>query len=54
MFYKTYELCPFCEYEVELKPLKHIKQKCPICGELILACSLCKSEEMICNKCICS
>lgn len=54
MFFKTYELCPFCEYEVELEPIKYTKQKCPICGELISACSLCNPEEMKCNECISS
>lgn len=51
MFDKTYELCPFCGYEVELKCIKYIRQKCPNCGKSILACSLCSSKEMNCNKC---
>lgn len=38
---KTYELCPYCEDEVELKA-EFKAQLCPKCGRLILPCSICE------------
>lgn len=52
MFNKTYELCPFCEYEIELKCIKFKQQSCSNCGELIFPCSLCNYDEMNCYKCL--
>lgn len=49
---KTYELCPFCEYEVELKSVKYYRQKCSNCDNLILPCSLCNFEKINCDKCL--
>lgn len=40
----TYEYCPHCETEVELKAELSV-QKCPNCGMFIVACSMC-------DKCI--
>ena len=45
------ELCPFCEEEVELKAIKYIPQKCPNCGKLIKACSLCDLDKENCTAC---
>ena len=45
---KTYELCPHCDSEVELKN-KFIVQDCPNCKSPILPCSICK--DMACDKC---
>ena len=45
------ELCPFCEEEVELKAIKYIPQKCPNCGKLIKACSLCDLNKVNCTAC---
>lgn len=36
----TYEYCPHCETEVELKAELNV-QKCPNCGMYIVACSMC-------------
>lgn len=41
------ELCPHCEYEVKLNAVKHILQKCPLCGEMIRACSMCEYDSAI-------
>ena len=38
---KTYELCPYCDTEVELKN-EFKAQLCPNCGRLILPCSICE------------
>ena len=38
---KTYELCPYCDTEVELKH-EFKAQLCPNCGRLILPCSICE------------
>lgn len=38
---KTYELCPYCENEVELNN-EFKAQLCPKCGRLILPCSICE------------
>lgn len=48
---KVVELCPFCEEEVKLKPIKFQAQKCPNCGKLIKACSLCNCDECNCAEC---
>ena len=45
------EWCPFCEQEVELKAIKYIPQKCPNCGKLIKACSLCDTDKENCTAC---
>lgn len=46
-FTKTWELCPHCEQEVELKnPKEKVKQECPNCGKMIYPCSICSE----CNK----
>lgn len=37
----TYEYCPHCEAEVELKAELSV-QKCPNCGMYIVACSMCE------------
>jgi predicted RNA-binding Zn-ribbon protein involved in translation (DUF1610 family) len=44
----TYELCPECEKEVQLKAALSI-QVCPNCGKHIIACSMC--EDMNCSSC---
>jgi predicted RNA-binding Zn-ribbon protein involved in translation (DUF1610 family) len=41
-----YEVCPFCEQEVELEN-KYNPQKCPNCGEYILPCSICDKDTCI-------
>jgi predicted RNA-binding Zn-ribbon protein involved in translation (DUF1610 family) len=43
-----YEVCPFCEQEVELKN-EFKPQICPNCGEYILPCSICVKEN--CKNC---
>ena len=44
----TYEYCPYCENEVELKAeLK--AQKCPQCGKWITPCSLCMECKTKCK-----
>lgn len=48
---KVIELCPFCEEEVELKPIMFKTQKCPNCGKPIRACSLCNCESCNCAEC---
>lgn len=44
----TYELCPECEMQVQLKAALSI-QVCPNCGKHIIACSMC--EDMNCSSC---
>ena len=39
---KIYELCPHCEYEVELD-FRFEVQICPECGQPILPCSICET-----------
>lgn len=46
-----YEWCSFCCEDVELPASPGI-YKCPSCGELITACSLCDPNEVDCSKCI--
>ncbi len=38
----TYEVCPFCENEVELA-YKFTPQICPKCGNIIMPCSICNT-----------
>jgi len=40
----TYEVCPHCEEEVELKAELSV-QTCPNCGKRIVACSMCLACE---------
>lgn len=49
----TYELCPYCEHEVELKNVKKkVFTICPHCKKNILPCSLCTEKDMLsCSKC---
>lgn len=49
----TYEYCPFCDTEVELKH-EMSAQKCPNCGMWICPCSICKDCHLNCeieNEC---
>lgn len=41
----TWEMCPHCEHEVELKAKWEV-QICPVCGNPIAPCSLCGSHCM--------
>lgn len=34
----TFELCPFCESEVELKATKHVMQACSMCEDCNFEC----------------
>jgi len=45
------EYCSKCEIEVKIKQ-GFVKQKCPICGEPILPCSLCDNNEVDCKECL--
>lgn len=50
---KTYELCPYCEQEVELEAELKV-QTCPNCGKRIVACSMCLAcyaDEPYCAHC---
>lgn len=40
----TYEVCPFCETEVELNA-ELMVQTCPHCGKRIVTCSMCRASE---------
>ena len=40
----TFEVCPFCEEEVELNA-ELMVQTCPHCGKRIVACSMCRASE---------
>lgn len=46
----TWEMCPHCENEVELQAVWDI-QRCPVCGELIIPCSLCFPYCNDCSNC---
>ena len=50
----TYEVCPHCEEEVELKAELSV-QTCPHCGKRIVACSMCRAcvecDENYCTNC---
>ena len=48
---KVWELCPHCEEEVELEAVKCVLQKCPNCGRMIRACSMCDPDKCDCSKC---
>ena len=48
---KVDELCPFCEKEVKLEKRQFFLQKCPNCGNLIRACSLCNLDIVNCSEC---
>ncbi len=48
---KTYEVCPHCGEEVELKA-ELMVQTCPSCGKRIVTCSMCRATE--CNEDYCS
>lgn len=39
---KTFEYCPYCNFEVEIDADK--PSKCPVCQELILPCSTCYEQ----------
>lgn len=47
----VYEMCPYCEEEVELKAVPKKMQICPKCGMMIRACSMCDMDTVDCNKC---
>ena len=47
------ELCPQCEYEVELKNEFKL-QKCPKCKKPIVPCSICPANYEGCNECVLS
>ena len=49
----TFELCPQCEYEVELKNEFKL-QKCPKCRKPIVPCSICPTNYERCNECVLS
>lgn len=45
----SYELCPYCNNEVELKNAhKLTEQECPVCHKSIMPCNLCDTCD---NKC---
>lgn len=45
----NYELCPYCNNEVELKNAhKLTEQECPVCHKSIMPCNLCDTCD---NKC---
>lgn len=46
----TFELCPFCENEVELFAQKYVMQECPVCRRYIRACSMCEDCNLECEK----
>lgn len=48
-----FEYCPFCDTEVELKPISSV-QLCPNCGKLILPCNLCDHDNCDCGNCLLS
>lgn len=49
----SYELCPYCNSEVELKNArKMIPQKCPVCKKSIMPCNLCSSCDNSCGKAV--
>lgn len=50
---KTYEVCPHCGEEVELKA-ELMVQTCPSCGKRIVTCSMCRAcdtEDNYCTNC---
>ena len=48
---KIIELCPYCEKEVKLANIPFVPQKCPNCGKMIKACSLCEWDTCDCDAC---
>lgn len=49
----TYEVCPHCGEEVELKA-ELMVQTCPSCGKRIVTCSMCRAcdtDQPYCNHC---
>lgn len=51
--YTTYEVCPHCGQEVELKA-ELMVQTCPHCGKRIVTCSMCRASdtgERYCSLC---
>lgn len=46
----TTELCPICEWEVEI-PADY-PSNCPKCNNIILPCSMCNMDQVDCRKCI--
>lgn len=44
----TTEMCPHCDTEVEIPPYLGIYE-CPNCGKLIVACSMCETQN--CGNC---
>lgn len=46
----TYEVCPHCEEEVELRADLSV-QTCPHCGRRIVACSMCRACDEDVNYC---
>lgn len=46
----TFEMCPHCEEEVELKASLRL-QPCPNCGVMIAPCSLCEMDYVNCSLC---
>ncbi len=46
----TTELCPNCDYEVDL-PTRLGIYKCPVCGDYIVNCSMCKKKKQNCSTC---
>lgn len=46
----TWEMCPFCEEEVELQTSFKL-QPCPNCGAMIAPCSLCDMVYVNCSLC---
>lgn len=48
---KIIEWCSNCDQEVKIDAIPFIAQKCPNCGALIRACSLCDCDVVDCDKC---
>lgn len=49
----TYELCPYCNNEVELKNAHKLKeQECPVCKKHIMPCNLCDTCDNSCGKAV--
>ena len=45
-----FEMCPYCEEEVELKATMKL-QVCPNCGKMIAPCALCCMDYVNCKMC---
>lgn len=48
---KVDEMCGFCEEEHEYDLSLGMIQKCKGCGEYIVLCSVCNSDEADCKNC---